>query len=178
MKHILLVFLLLSGLSINAQKTETDTATSKQPESWDRYYPGIRIGFGTHKAFYSEIGLVWQRFHFDPRRGFAANTYYTAFEWTPGTKRRVGVYGIKIGAESVYNAGTGGIEIKYLKDTGRHDVVVTPKLGLGAGVLTFFYGYNLSVNKFPFDHIRRHQFSLTINTSAVYYDWRRKRSKR
>lgn len=128
-----------------------------------------RIAFGTQRAFYLEMGAALQRYIYDARRGFVANTIYTCFEWTPGKGGEKSIIGAKLGAESVFNGSTGGIEIKYLTNGDDNDVVITPKLGFGIGAATLFYGYNFSTNKYPFDRIYKHQFSLAINTNLLFY---------
>ena len=168
MRTLLFLFYFLASFSFgNGQ--ELDTAKRLAPASWKKMELAPRIEFGIQKAFYLEAGAVVQQYFYDPRRGFAANAIYTSVEWTPRKGNEKAVIGVKIGAESVYNGGTGGIEVKYLTSVEENDVVITPKLGFGIGLFTFFYGYNFSTNKYPFDRIRKNQFSLAINTNLLFY---------
>lgn len=128
-----------------------------------------RIAFGTQKAFYLEAGAVLQRYIYDARHGFVANAIYAAAEWIPAKGTEKTIIGAKLGAETVYNGSTGGIDIKYLTDGHENDVMITPKFGFGVGVATLFYGYNFSTSKYPFERIRKHQFSLAINTNLLFY---------
>ncbi|HEV7781098.1 MAG TPA: hypothetical protein VGO58_07510 [Chitinophagaceae bacterium] len=146
-----------------------DTSGRQAPASWKKMELAPRVAFGIQRAFYLEGGLALQRFIYDSRHGFVANTIYTCFEWTPGRKDSQSVYGVKAGAESVFNGGTGGIELKYLTNGDKEDFIITPKFGFGIGTVTLFYGYNISTNKYPFDRVRKHQFSLAINTNLLFY---------
>ena len=128
-----------------------------------------RVAFGTQKPYYMEIGAVLQRYIYDARRGFVANAIYASFEWTSSKGSSKSIIGAKLGAESVYNGSTGGIEVKYLTNGDENDIVITPKFGFGVGVATLFYGYNFSTNKYPIERVRKHQFSLAINTNLLFY---------
>ena len=152
---------------VNGQ--DRDTTKAKAPASWKKMELAPRIAFGIQKAYYMEIGAVLQRYIYDARRGFVANAIYTSFEWTPSKGPEKSIVGVKLGAESVYNGSTGGVEVKYLTNGDENDVVITPKFGFGLGVATIFYGYNFSTNRYPFDRIRKHQFSLAINTNLLFY---------
>lgn len=162
------MFLFLTiGVVVNAQ--EPDTAKRQAPASWKKMELAPRVAFGIQKGFYMEIGGVLQRYIYDPRHGFAANAIYTSVEWTPGKGNEKAIIGLKAGAESVYNGGTMGIEVKYLTNGAANDFVITPKLGFGIGLATLFYGYSFSTNTYPFDRIGKHQFSLAINTNLLFY---------
>jgi hypothetical protein len=168
MKQFFFWFTFLSIVMIgNGQ--EPDTARRQAPTSWKKMELAPRVAFGLQKAYYMEIGAVLQRYTYDARRGFVANAIYTSMEWTPSKGIDKSVIGVKLGAESVFNGSTGGIEVKYLSNGNENDVVITPKFGFGVGVATLFYGYNFSTNKYPFDRIRKHQFSLAINTNLFFY---------
>ena len=133
----------------NAQEADTASA-NKAPESWKHFFPGIRLAFGAQKAFYYEAGLSLQRFAFDSRRGYAATCIYAAWERRRAMAKEDAINGYKLGIESVFNGGTGGIEVVYLTNSMEEDIVITPKMGLGIGVVTLFYGYNISTNQ-PFN---------------------------
>ena len=163
-----MLFLFLSALTaVNGQTI--DTVHKKIPETWKRFYPGLRLGAGIQRSFYTEVGLSLQKYVYDEREGFIVPTIYAAFEWTPSTKGQKPVYGIKIGGETVRNGASGGIEIKYMWNAGNEDVVFTPKLGFGLGFINLLYGYNLSTRKYPFSKIGKHQFSLVINSNIFLY---------
>jgi hypothetical protein len=158
---------LTTGVVVTAQ--EPDTARRQAPASWKKMELAPRFAFGIQKAFYLEAGAVLQQYFYDPRHGFAACAFYTCVEWTPGKANEKAIIGVKAGAESVYNGGTMGIEVKYLTNREENDVVITPKLGFGIGLVTLFYGYNFSTNKYPFVRIRKHQFSLAVNTNLFFH---------
>jgi hypothetical protein len=168
MKQLFLLFSFLAAITF-ANGQEPDTSKRKAPASWKKMELAPRVAFGIQSAFYLEAGAVIQRYFYDSRHGFLANAFYTSVEWTPGKGNEKAVIGIKAGAESVYNGGTMGIEIKYLTNSDKNDFVITPKLGFGIGLVTLFYGYSLSTNKYPFPRIGKHQFSLAINTNLLFY---------
>jgi len=163
------ILALFTIMAVLANGQLPDTPRRQAPATWKKMELAPRVAFGIQRAFYLEGGLALQRFIYDARHGFVANTIYTCFEWTPGKKEEGSVYGVKAGAESVFNGGTGGVEIKYLTNGDDEDVIITPKFGLGIGTVTLFYGYNISTNKYPFDRVRKHQFSLAINTNLLFY---------
>ena len=176
MKQILFLFSSLAILNIvNGQ--EPDTSERQAPASWKKMELAPRVAFGIQKGFYIEAGAVLQRYFYDPRHGFTANAVYTSVEWTPEKGNEKAIIGVKAGAESVYNGGTMGIEVKYLTNGDENDFAITPKLGFGLGLATLFYGYNFSKNKYPFDRIGKHQFSLAINTNLLFYSSKYEKKK-
>ena len=162
-----IVFLLLLLFVFITGKAQTND-TSRIPVNWKNYFPGIRLGLGLQKAFFTEAGISLQRYKYH-RSGFLATTWYAAFEWKPATRGSRPVSGIKVGAEMVNNGGTAGIEVKYQYGSDHNDVVITPKYGIGIGAATLFYGYNISTQKRPFINVGRHQFSLSFNTNILFY---------
>jgi hypothetical protein len=145
--------------------TASSAQTNAVPESWDRYYPGIRVGVGLQNSLFAEIGVSFQRFEYKATHGFTVSTAYASYEWNAAN--RIPVYGIKAGAEFISNGGGGGLEFKYLKYGKKEKVIITPKLGLGLGFINLFYGYNLFTSEIPPDP-GRHQFSLIANTSILF----------
>jgi hypothetical protein len=167
-KFVLLLVALACASFVQAQKI-SDTAQKNIPESWKHFFPGVRLAIGLQKSFYYEAGLSFQRYTYHERRGFAATCFYLAYERTSASGDHP-VNGFKIGIEGVVNGGTNGIEIRYLYNSlDSADVIITPKVGVGLGAATFFYGYNFSTNKRPFANLGRHQFSLAINTNILFY---------
>jgi hypothetical protein len=173
-KLLLLLFLFI----VTGANAQTDTAKSNVPETWKKMHFGFRAATGIQRNFYTEFGFSFQRFIYEARHGFMAYTWYTAFEWTPPSKGKEQVNGVKLGAEMVNNGGSGGVEVKYLFNSRAEDVVITPKFGFGMGFVTLFYGYNLSTRKNPFPNIGKHQFSLAINTNILHHHWSEERKKR
>jgi len=146
-----------------------DTAKNHVPASWKKFEPAIRLGAGIQKNFYTELGLVFQKYFYEGSYGYIASAFYTTFQWTPPTKGNEKVYGVKLGAEMINNGAGGGIELTYLFNDTHTDWVITPKLGFGLGVVNLFYGYNISTNKYPFPNVRKNQFSLIINTNLFFH---------
>lgn len=169
----LLTFLFVCTIS-NGQTS--DSTQPYVPETWKKYHIGIRAGAGIQRSFYFEAGLSLQKYVYEARHGFMASAFYAAFERTAGTSGETPVYGVKAGAELVNNGAGGTIEIKYLANSKKEDVVITPKFGFGLGFINIMYGYNFSTNKYPFPNIGKHQFSLVINTNILFHDPEKKKS--
>ncbi len=168
MKQLFFLFSLLAAITlVNGQ--EPDSSKRRAPASWKKMELAPRVAFGIQSAFYLEAGAVLQRYFYDPRHGFSANAVYTSVEWTPAKGNEKAIIGVRAGAETVYNGGTMGMEVKYITNRDEQDFVITPKLGFGIGLATLFYGYNFSTNKYPFSRIGKHQFSLAINTNLLFY---------
>lgn len=159
--------LLLSSTVANAQ--HTDSTKGYVPATWKKFEPAFRVSVGIQKGFYTEFGFVLQRYFYEARHGFMASAFYSSFHWTPSAKGNDKVYGVKAGAELVNNGGAGGIELTYYFNSVNNDWVITPKIGLGLGIVNIFYGYNISTTKYPFPNIRKSQFSLAINTNLLFY---------
>jgi hypothetical protein len=168
--HLLFFF-----LSLGVAKGQTaDTANRDIPKTWKKFNLSPRIGIGAQRSFYSELGFSLQKNIYEARHGFMVLTAYTSFEWKPSTQGEKAVYGAKLGYEVINNGGGGGIEIKYQVNDETDDIVITPKLGFGIGLANLFYGYNISTNNYPFPTIRKHQFSLVINTNLIFYHLKHK----
>ncbi|HEX7845001.1 MAG TPA: hypothetical protein VF476_04310 [Chitinophagaceae bacterium] len=174
MKFLLCV-LLFSTTAARAQTT--DTTKGYVPETWDRHYGGIRASFGVHRHFFTELGYSLQRFAYRATHGFAVSNYYGSFEWTPKTSGSDGVYGIKLGAETIYNGPCIGLELIYRFNSNEDDFVAMPKIGFGLGLINLTYGYNISVNKHPFGGIGEHQFTLELNSNMLIHHWKIEKRK-
>ncbi len=166
MRYIAIILLFSSYL---AAAQSSDTARHHVPATWKKFEPALRVAVGIEKSFYTEFGIVFQRYIYEERHGYLASAFYSSFQFNPATKGNDKVYGIKIGAEMVNNGGSGGIELTYHFNDISEDWVITPKIGFGIGFVTLFYGYNISTNKYPFQNIRKSQFSLAINTNLLFY---------
>lgn len=162
----LVFFLLLSSVAFGQSP---DTTKRHTPQTWKKFEPGLRVAVGLQKYFYTELGLGLQRYTYIDKYGFLATTFYASYQWTPPRSGKLQVNGIKAGAELVNNGATGGIEVVYLYNDEHSDWIITPKYGFGIGAATLFYGYNFSTSKYPFPNVRRHQFSLAINTNILFF---------
>lgn len=162
-------FLSFLLILIAANGQETDTPGNDIPATWKKFQIAPRAGIGIQKSFFTEIGFSLQKYIYEARHGFMVLNIYSAFEWVPASDEEKAVYGVKAGYEIVNNGGAGAIEIKYLSNGDNEDVMITPKFGFGIGLANLFYGYNFSTNKYPFARIRKHQFSLMINTNLLFY---------
>lgn len=170
------IFLLTFLFVLNVVNGQIRDSTQPYvPETWKKYHIGIRAGAGIQRSFYFEAGLSLQKYVYEARHGFMVSTFYAVFERTAGTSGETPVYGVKGGAELINNGAGGAIEIKYLANSEKEDVMITPKYGFGLGFINIMYGYNFSTNKYPFPNIGKHQFSLVINTNILFHDPEKKK---
>jgi hypothetical protein len=161
------VLLFLSLVSLHGQ--QRDSVDHKTPASWKKFEIAPRIGIGVQRSFFFEAGFSLQRNIYEARHGFITYNWYLSYELNPPHKGEEKIYGPKLGFESVFNGGAGAIEVKYLTNGEKDDVMITPKYGFGIGFVNLFYGYNFSTNKYPFPKIRKHQFTFIINTNLIFY---------
>jgi hypothetical protein len=166
MKYFLTV---LICISLSSTAISQDSSRLWSPESWKKLEPGFRVGLGIQKKFFTEFGISFQRYYYNPRHGFMVVAYYSSYEWMPASSEYSAVQGIKVGAELINNGTGGGIEVKYQFNSGKEDIVITPKYGFGVGFANLFYGYNFSTRKRPFPQSGKHQFSLVFNTNILFH---------
>jgi hypothetical protein len=164
-----LLFLSFLMVMIVTNGQENDTLNKKIPETWKKFHFAPRAGIGIQKSFFAEAGLSLQKYVFEATHGFMVFNIYSAFEWAPSGSKDKAVYGPKLGYEIVTNGVAGAIEVKYLSNGDNDDVMITPKIGIGFGIVNLFYGYNFSTNKYPFERIRKNQFSLVFNSNLLFY---------
>lgn len=122
----------------------------------------IRAGAGFQDSFYSEVGISRHRCTYSDV-GFFANDYYLSLAWNLLSDDDV--FSVKTGYQiNIIPLLALGLETKYQTNFSENDLVITPKIGLGIfGDIYLFYGYNVSINKYPFPDIGKHQFSLVLN---------------
>lgn len=142
---------------------DTTDSLADNLKKWKK--PALRIGSGIQKSFYAEAGVSLLTFLYDPHEGFGTSAIYACFEWTLTRN----VYGVKLGGEMGMNGGRLGTEFKYLWGDEREDFVLTLKTGLGVGLVSLFYGRNISFNKHPYGQIGKNQFSLVFNLTGFYF---------
>jgi hypothetical protein len=134
-------------------------------KKWTDFATVPRVGAGIQNTAYVELGLARHRFCFNDL-GVASSAYYAAIEWTPIKN----IYGIKGGYEMNARTAALGLEVKYQTSLLIHDIVLTPRIGLGgAGIVNVFYGFNISFFKLPFPAIGRHQFSVVFNYNKLAF---------
>lgn len=164
---VLLMFVCLTGFGQDSLKLDSLKKTGYK--KWTNYKTSFRFGLGVQKSFFSEVGLSRHKYLYNDL-GYSSKAYYTSIEWTPKfSSVDTHVYGIKAGYELNARVLAVGMEAKYQTDFSNHDLVLTPKIGVGAmGVLNLFYGYNISTNKSPFANVRHHQFSIVCNLNNEF----------
>jgi hypothetical protein len=136
----------------------------KEVSDWDKSI-AFHGGFGVQKSFFAELGV--SKFYYMEVGYFPiTKAIYSSIEFSPTLKPQEEnhIYGLKVGYEFTIVAVSAALEAKYQTDFKNNDFVITPKLGIGAcGVVTFYYGFNISTNNKPFSRIGNHQFSIVCN---------------
>jgi hypothetical protein len=128
----------------------------------------FRLGFGTQRNFYSEIGFS-RHLTINSCTGFFSKGYYTSIEWLLKSKNYNDVYALKVGYELSTMLGAIGLETKYQTNFNTHDFVITPKIGYGLGSEIFlFYGFNISTWGNPFPNAGKHQFSIVFHLNKRF----------
>jgi hypothetical protein len=122
----------------------------------------LRVGVGIQKSFQSEMGYS-RLTHTTGCTGFFSKDYYGALEWIPKTPSCDAVYALKTGFEATASGISVALETKYQTNWDKKDIVITPKIGIGIGLVYLFYGYNISTFGHPFPNVGNHQFSLVVN---------------
>lgn len=137
------------------QKVESD---------WDKSI-AFHGGFGVQKSLFAELGV--SKFYAMEVGYFpVTKAIYTTIEVAPTLKsdKENHIYGMKVGYELTFLVVSVALETKYQTDFELHDFVITPKMGIGAcGVVTFYYGLNISTYDKPFSRMGNHQFSIVCN---------------
>lgn len=136
-------------------------------KEWTKYKSLVRFGIGVQKSFSTELGITRHKYMFNDLAGASA-AYYSTIEWIPPfSSNNDNVYGLKAGYEISAGALALGLEAKYQTDFVENDFVFTPRIGLSVvGVVTLFYGYNISTNGNPFPNVGNHQFTVICNFNS------------
>lgn len=164
---IVLIFILkttICGLAQDSLKQVTPSGFKYDTLVIHDKFPALRIGIGLQKSFYSELGISYNKIYGSNYGHFGCYDFFASAIFIPRVKTQKSIYGAKVGAEGGTQGSMGGIEVLYLSDNIKHDVMITPKLGLGLFTyLVLSYGYSFSTNNRPFHKIGRHQFSIVSN---------------
>lgn len=165
MKNLIFIIILVCNFGFGQVKEtekKIDTIFVRRGLSSTTIYKNIRVGLGVQRNFVSEIG--YSRMIFTTScTGFFAKIFYASIEYVPKTQNYSSITGLKIGLEYNLSILAVGLETKYLTDFDNKNFVIVPKIGLGFGIINAFYGYNISVNKNPFQSLNNHQISLIFN---------------
>lgn len=136
----------------------------KATSDWDESI-AFHGSFGVQKSLFAELGI--SKFSLMEVGYFPlSKSVYSSIEFSPTIRPEDEnhIYGWKVGYEFSIVVVSAALEAKYQTDFKNNDFVITPKLGLGAfGVVTFYYGFNISTNNKPFSRIGNHQFSIVCN---------------
>ncbi|HLP64308.1 hypothetical protein [Flavobacterium sp.] len=159
MKFKVVVLCFLFSMSVFSQ----DEVQKVEPE-WDESI-AFHGGFGVQKSLFAELGI--SKFSLMEVGYFPiSKSMYSSIEFSPTIQPQEEnhIYGWKVGYEFSLLFVSAALEAKCQTDFKNNDFVITPKLGLGAfGVVTFYYGFNISTQNKPFSRIGNHQFSIVCN---------------
>jgi hypothetical protein len=157
-----------------------DSTAQKPNNSWNNFYLPctlLRIGGGYQRSFFGELGFTRRKYGGEDL--FVIGTaYYGSIDWAPKFENTRSIYGLKLGGEITTQPFLFGVEAKYQTNFVKADYMITPKIGIGEGTFTgaiissvfLCYGYNFSINKYPFTELGGHQFSIVwngINLSSI-----------
>jgi len=166
MKYILLFMVLIMGVVSGQDAITQDSSALKEPI-------GIPVRYGTHdsgimvrttigfqKSVYASLGIARTVCN-TTCTGFAFGTYYAGITWNavPGND----VYGFTTGAEYTLMGLAVGVSSTYQSNFKEHDLVFTPKVGIGICGMSLFYGYTISTKDYPFQGLERHQVSVVLH---------------
>lgn len=159
MKLKVVVLCFLFSVAVFSQ----DEVQKVEPE-WDESI-AFHSGFGVQKSLFAELGI--SKFSLMEVGYFPiSKSVYSSIEFSPTIRpeEENHIYGWKVGYEYTIISGSIALEAKYQTDFKNNDFVITPKVGFGVfGVVTFYYGFNISTNNKPFSRIGNHQFSIVCN---------------
>lgn len=159
MKLKVVVLCFLFSMNLFSQ----DEVQKAEPD-WDESI-AFHGGFGVQKSLFVELGI--SKFSLMEVGYFPiSKSMYSSIEFSPTIRpeEESHIYGWKVGYEFSLLFVSAALEAKYQTDFKNNDFVITPKLGLGAfGVVTFYYGFNISTGDRPFSRMGNHQFSIVCN---------------
>jgi hypothetical protein len=123
-----------------------------------------RYSIGLQKAPFIEIGFSKLRFLNDFEGG--SQCFYSAIEInnrnSPSDSKFY--YSLKCGFETSWMIGMWAMELKYLTDFEKSQLVFTPKVGLSfEGFINILYGYNFPEKFSNLYGLGHHQIALVIN---------------
>lgn len=173
MKKILLIIFLIVSITNNSFGQIQDTTKVEPVYLRNRYggteiYHNVRLSIGIHNYFQSEIGYSRMKFT-TSCTGFFGKTYYSSLEFMSKTENYKAVYGLKVGIDYNLSILAIGLETKYQTNFDQKDFLISPKIGLGFGLINVFYGYNISLNdRLP--NTNKHFFSLVANIPITSYE--------
>ena len=166
--RLLLLLLLLRAIDASAQpglqdSIRTDIADRSRKTKIERVNYNVRAAVGIQSSFYFDAGIsgdyLWAADH-----GYVGFMLYTAFSMFPAMHSDAkAVPGAKIGAELFASGGLLGLEISSYWADRNNDVMLTPRVGLGFGLVNLSYAYSISTNSRPFSQIGKHAIALQCN---------------
>ncbi len=159
----LLIIALPSAMLGQGENDSNPDGMKSTFSSW--HAMALRLGVGLQRSLYFEVGPSMVFYQSDSLEGSGNAAFYSTFEWTPSTN----IHGVKAGGEFGAHFSMFGLELKYESNNAEQDLVITPKLGLGVGLVNVFYGYNISTNNYPFASIGKNQVSIAFNIARKYF---------
>lgn len=163
-----LLFLFFLTTTLIAQ----DPWKGKPKGGWSKNATFLRIGGGYYGSTFTELGLTRMKIREGESLGLWANkSFYGSVEWRPSflSKKSSDVIGLKVGTSQNFLLFSAGLEAKYLSDFEKGDVMITPIVGFNLMLVQLHYGYNISLNKSPFENIGHHQLSLVFQFNKNFF---------
>lgn len=123
----------------------------------------VRLNTGIQTSYFIDAGFSFEKGAV-AGSGFGSYDLFVAFSAFPSfNKETPSIFGVKAGGEFCGNGLVLGLELAGYRGFGKTDVLITPKAGLGVGLLNVVYGYGFSTNGAPFGRIGLHTFALQAN---------------
>jgi hypothetical protein len=162
-KYSFLILLLFIASMLHAQTSHQDTIVDPLKPQVKNTSWCVRFCNGIQRSYYFDIGI--SRDHFTGgSHGLYSSTMFVTYSMFPSfNKQTLSVYGIKGGAEVWGNGGGLGMEVGYYSNSNAHDVIITPKIGIGISMVNIVYGYGFSTNKNDISRIGKHTVALQLD---------------
>jgi len=168
MKTPLAIFV-LSLLCSNLQAQANSKDSMRVKTVIDNKSINLYASTGFQKSYFYEVGLGYSHFQGNNRGNMVNYGIYSTFEHTVRNRKNHQVNGVKTGVYFAALSGGYAVEAKYLWYPKQQDWIITPKIGIViGGMILLNYGYNISLNDQTFQQIGSHQFSLSLNVSALF----------
>jgi len=171
--HMTKFAVIMAGLlvTMNVIAQDVDTVSTRP---FERYWTQPRLvpklGIGVQETAFMEVGIQLHKIYVHPLSLASAGPYLTIDGMIQDSEV---ILGPRIGYE--ITAGLIGLaaDATYYSDFEDHAFVFTPRAGISImGFVSLFYGRNLALSDFQFEHIDKNRFSLVFNLNRDYFNLR------
>ena len=162
LRTLSIIFLSVRCIACTGQ-TVADTAFNPLKPTINNSSFNLRVSTGIQRSFYVDVGASWERFA-GSGHGYTDVVVFTAFNIFPSLEKEVPhVYGLKAGAEFGGSFFLLGLDLGHYWNRQHTDFLITPKYGIGFGLVNFVYGYGFSATGKNIGRIGKHTFGLQSN---------------